>query len=77
MNELELKLAYLGYLVLDTKLCNNNSDDLLAPLLLSYKSLGYKLDQNSYEVLRKVNEELTFLNPSISSLSLSISSYLS
>ena len=57
MNELELKLAYLGYLVLDTKLCNNNSDDLLAPLLLSYKSLGYKLDQNSYEVLRKVNEE--------------------
>ena len=51
MNELELKLAYLGYLVLDTKLCNNNSDDLLAPLLLSYKSLGYKLDQNSYEVL--------------------------
>ena len=57
MNELELKLAYLGYLVLDSDLCNNNSDDLLAPLLLSYKSLGYKLDQNSYEVLRKVSEE--------------------
>ena len=32
MNELELKLAYLGYLVLDSDLCNNNSDDLLAPL---------------------------------------------
>ena len=56
MNELELKLAYLGYLVLDSDLCNN-SDDLLAPLLLSYKSLGYKLDQNSYEVLKKVSEE--------------------
>ena len=52
MNELELKLAYLGYLVLDSDLCNN-SDDLLAPLLLSYKSLGYKLDQNSYEVVKK------------------------
>ena len=53
--ELELKLAYLGKLVANSSDNVNHNEDLINPILLSFASIGYKLDEDSIAYLKTID----------------------